>query len=59
MNQVFKWCLLFRDLCLIPTMFSGYAVACMTRRPNVSLFMLDKLFEFHIITVPDWLFVTL
>ena len=23
MNQVFKWCLLFRDLCLILTMFSG------------------------------------
>jgi len=23
MNQVFKWCILFRDLCLILTMFSG------------------------------------
>ena len=26
MNQVFKWCLLFRDLCLILTMFSGCCV---------------------------------
>jgi len=26
MNKVFKWCLLFRDLCLILTMFSGCCV---------------------------------
>ena len=53
MNQVFKWCLLFHDLWLILTMFPGCcSLACMTRRPNVSL--LNYSIHFYFLTHCKW-----